>query len=356
MKRKFMLCVLGMLAATLVLAMSVKAADKKPFAVPLKAVNLIEQGRFDDAYKELADFRKREPDNPWGLYYLAAIEQDYLRALWLYKEVERLGDSTMAADALFKRAEITYSVGKFAEADSLYQVLGVRYPGTGPAMDALYRRGNISLEQSDPATAIEFFTACIGKDSTDTRCLYARAGIMEAQVLRGDWQAAIDAGIAVLAEKDDMSMFTPRVLEVIALSWKNLGNEENAAKFTERLLQNYPFSQQAYTIREQADAANVSGQSGDDTAIEGTGPAAPAVEGADFTVQTGAFTDRTNALKLMQTLQGAGFDPRVEMRTVKDTHFYVIRVGYFTTREQADAMAAQITAKTGAQSNVVVLE
>ena len=352
MKRIRILCMLGMLAATLVMARSVEAADPKPFAIPKRAVDLIDRGRFEDAYRELADFRRREPDNPWGLYYLAMIEQDWHRALWLYREVERLGDSTLVAEALFRRAELTYSRGDYDEADSLYLALIAGFPGSANVPEALCRRGNISLAQGYPAVALERYQSSLAQDSTGTQRLYARAGIMESYAAREDWQSALDAAVAVLAEKDDTSMFTPRVLEVMALSWKKLGNVENADKFTARLLESYPFSQQAYAVRAQANLQNPAGApmggSGSNTVPDSTG--------ASFTVQAGAFSDRTNALKLLRALEDAGFAARVEMRTVRDTHFYVIRVGYFATRDAAEAAAAQIAARSGAQSNVVILE
>ncbi|MFC1511701.1 SPOR domain-containing protein [Candidatus Latescibacterota bacterium] len=362
MTLKYQLVMTGIFMAALVLTAEGSRAAEPSYEIPSEAVRLIEEGRFDEAIKALTEFRHREPDNPYGLFYLAMIEQDYPRALWLYREVERLGDSTLASRSRLKRADIALSQERLGEADSLYQSVGETYPSTDAALEALYRRGNICLAREDPEQAIQFFTACIEQDTTATRLLYARAGIMEARVALNQWQQTLDAAIGVLAEQDDMSVMTPRILEVIALSWRNLGNEENAERFIERLLENYPYSLQAYGIQQRGEeiAGGTSimltqpaeGDAPRATPPGGTGPHPE----AEFTVQAGAFTDRNNALKLLSSLEEAGFDARVEMRTVQETHFFVIRIGYFASRDDAEEEVRRITRATGIEPNVVVLE
>ena len=236
------------------------------------------------------------------------------------------------------------------------------YPSSDASSEALYRRGSISLARGEPALAIELFNVCVEQDTTDTRRLYARAGIMEAQVALERWQQALDAAIGALAERDDMSVMTPRILEVIALSWRNMGNEENAERFIERLLENYPYSLQAYAIQERGEelsggtsivlGAPEKGVAGGTPSTDGTAPPPE----ADFSIQAGAFTDRNNALALLRSLEEAGFDARVEMRTVQNTHFFVIRVRYFASREDAEDEVQRITRATGIEPNVVVLE
>jgi tetratricopeptide (TPR) repeat protein len=370
MKRKYILSIMGVFAATLVLTNDGTGAAQ-PFQVQDKAARAIEEGRIDDARQELTAFRRREPDNPWGLFYLARIEEDYRRALWIYKEVERLAGtgSSLAAEALLARAEIAYAQEHLDEAKELYQQLADTWLTGRAVCDAQYRLGTISLAEGEPQRAIEQFEACIALADTSIQALYAHAGIMEAQVVLEQWRKALDAAVEVLAGQDDLSAMTPRVLEVMALSWEKLGNQENAIRYRERLLSNYPWSYQAFDLRERADIPKgetvilSSGDSGDGRSVSESGTPGGLQpdtivqpSSARFSVQTGAFTDRNNALKLIRSLRDAGFDARVEMRTVQQSHFYVIRVGYFATREAADTMAGRIATATGARPNVVVLE
>src|SRR3989339_1255868 len=94
-----------------------------PYEIPQKAVNLINQGKFDKARDELNNFRRKNPDNPLGLFYLACIERDTDKATALFKEVETLSEPTLASEALYRRAEINYSLGKFDLAAGLYNEL-----------------------------------------------------------------------------------------------------------------------------------------------------------------------------------------------------------------------------------------
>jgi len=333
--------------------------------VPVKAQQLIEQGQFVQAREELVRFQSEYPDNPFVYLFLARIEEDYNKAIWYYKEAEILADSTLASEALFMRAELVFSTGAYAESGSLYERVVEEYPESSFLGDALYRLGVIRLKNGEAKTALEYFIGSLEAQRADTRRVYAAAGIMESYIILGEWNKALDAAYEVLREKDDISAMTPRVLEVIALCWRNLGNSENAETFTKRLLNSYPYSYQAHEVREAGDrimsesdfifdSDTVSYDAGttDDTAdvdSEGVPPE------ATFYVQTGAFRERQNALRLMKKIKDAGFDARVEMKTVKDEHLFIVRVGFYTTREEAEAMIDRIRRKTGVTGNVMII-
>ena len=335
------------------------------FDVPKKALEYIEQGEFEKAREELKNFQRSQPDNPFVYFYLARIEEDHNKALWLYKEAEILADSSLASEALYRRAEMVFSAGNYADARRLYDHLLDEYPASVFCLEALYRIGIISLREEKPLEAIDYFNQSVELDAGGRKRVYAMTGIMESYVALKEWNKALECAHKVLKENDDVSAFTPRVLEVIALSWQELGNDENARVFTERLLKNYPYSYQAHAIREKGNRiASDSEYSFDNgIAISGTEKTEAVVpesevdeENAEFSVQLGAFEMRTNALKMFRNLEKAGFNVRVDMKTGQNIHYFLVRVGYFMTREEADIMVERINRISGIKGNVVILD
>jgi len=80
------------------------------------------------------------------------------------------------------------------------------------------------------------------------------------------------------------------------------------------------------------------------------------VEKTEYTVQASAFSDKNNALKLHQRLTGAGFDSRISMKTFADKHFYLVQIGHYTTREDAENAAARVTEFIGIKAIIISLD
>ena len=351
---------------------------------------LINGGGFEEAREKVKQFRRKHPDNPRGLFLLARLEEDNNKALALYREVEILAvhpdfpnpDSAFAAEAVFARAEILFSGGDLSKAGDLYERLITAYPGSGFFCDAVYRLGTINLARGEPRKALEKFRTCLEIDSTGTKRALAAAGKMECYVELKDWQEALTAARETLDEKDEESAMTPRVLEVIALAWREIGDEDNAARFTERLLRNYPDSYQAHVIRENGNRiANIRGLSFDsrDASADSVKEESPVLytdkeknsiqsensvtekqpdESATsaFSVQAAAFEKRMFALRMYNKLKEAGFDVRIEMKTVGNKHYYPVLIGRFRTRKEADRMVDRVAAATGDKAFVIILK
>lgn len=72
-----------------------------------------------------------------------------------------------------------------------------------------------------------------------------------------------------------------------------------------------------------------------------TPPIVPVARGG-WIVQTGSFGDAANADKEAHRLRDAGLDARVKMGNLSDgTIAYRVRIGYFTSRDQAQAYVLQ---------------
>ncbi|MFC1691936.1 tetratricopeptide repeat protein [Candidatus Latescibacterota bacterium] len=349
-------------------------------------VKLMEEGQFEEAKKSLRQYRRTNPDNPRAFFYLAQLEDDFNTALALYKEAEILSvhyntsepDSNLAAESVFARAEMNFSCGNLSTAADLCERVINTYPTSNCSCEALYRLGVVHLVSGAPKDALEKFEMCLELDSGGLQRTLASTGVMECYMEMKDWEKALAAARKVLEEEDESSAVTPRAIEVIATTQRELGNEENAAWFTERLLKNYPDSFQAHAIREKGNIiARDSGYAFDSeiaatdsvesnwhapdnehvtAVVELSAEDKPLEEKAKFSVQAAALTVRMNTLKLYNKLKDAGFDARIEMKTARSTHYFIVLVGYYTNREEADDIARQVTKVSGDKAIVIALE
>lgn len=360
-------CLSGLLVALFVL--SVVNADELD-----DIQRMLETGQIGEAAVRLNNYRRSHPDDPRALLFRARLTDEPNQARALLREVELLSlrknpaDSVIASDAVHAAAELEYSTGNIGIAVSSWERLIRQYPQSARIPDARYQMGIIALKNGDKLTAIAHFDSCLAiADNGEIRSL-AATGRMECYVQLGQWRDALDAAHAVLEEDDEESAVTPRVLEVMAMAWRQLGNEENSNRFTQRLLETYPESIQAHTAREAGKKLAA------ETAIPADGSAAaitpgavsqttipsrinaPLSSGPAFAVQASAFTDRANAYRMYRELRENGFDASIDMRTVGEQHFYKVLVGRFATRDEAERNVDSVSRATGVRAIVVVLE
>ena len=77
-------------------------------------------------------------------------------------------------------------------------------------------------------------------------------------------------------------------------------------------------------------------------------------ESASFSVQAGAFDDRSQANELVSRLRAAGFDARVVEADDARRFRFQVRSGLFQTHEEAARLAAQLHSKGVAVETVIV--
>ena len=355
--RPFVIAALCCVSLLVIFNRFVVAEDTHP--VPEDIERLLEEGKFDEAREKLHEFRRIEPDNPRAILYIARLETDFNKALALFKEVEILADSSLAAEAVLAQAEINFFQQSIESSEYFFLRLVDEYPLTPSCAKAHYFLGMIKLVTSRPEEAISHFNRCLEQPGNEDQSLavFSSAGIMECHVALKDWEKVVESARVVL-ERDSNNIITPRVLEVIAYSWRELGNSDNSNHYTERLLKNYPDSYQAHAIRVRA--GSIIGDPGLAVDVEYT-PAdqqntpLPESENAKFTIQASAFVEKNNALKLYKRLQEAGFKSHLSMKTVAEKHYYLVQVDYFETREKAADMAERVTEFTGIKAHVISL-
>ncbi|MFA6470825.1 MAG: tetratricopeptide repeat protein [Candidatus Latescibacterota bacterium] len=360
---------------------TVFAADR--YTIPKEITILINQGKKDEAKRALEEYRKNDPGNPLAIFYLAQVTDDPRMAQALYKETELLADRSLAAEAAYARAELHFYNGDLSAAAEVYEKIAAQYPSAPRYADSLYRLGMTCLASGKVEKALSAYRNCQNAEKSSERKTLAEAGIMECYAAHKDWNHALESARKVLEGRDDGNALTPRVLEVTALAWRELGNEENAVKFTQRLAANFPGSYQTHTLRENGTLDDTgqnnvtdrkiikdsirpvtetaqkkqTAETGQSEAEYSSGTEAGSDEsGSKFSIQAAAFEDRFNALKLYRRLKDSGFPSRVEMKTVGSKHFYLVQVGSFNSRKEAEEMSLQVSKITNAKANVIVVK
>jgi cell division septation protein DedD len=98
------------------------------------------------------------------------------------------------------------------------------------------------------------------------------------------------------------------------------------------------------------------GETGDEPATEETGAkvVSEAEESASFSVQAGAFDDRSQANELVSSIRASGFDARIVDAGDARRFRFQVRSGLFQTHEEAARLAAQLRSKGVAVETVIV--
>lgn len=107
---------------------------------------------------------------------------------------------------------------------------------------------------------------------------------------------------------------------------------------------------------ESTRAADPSAGGRDIVDAHGTGDARSASdeeEAASFSVQAGAFDDRSQANELVSHLRASGFDARVVEADASKRFRFQVRSGLFRTREDAARLAAELRAKGVGQTVII---
>lgn len=337
----------------LFMAVMVPPVPAAGYSIPDDIPALVEAGRTVEAKARLNEFRRTQPGNPLALFYLARIEEDRNLARSLYREVERLDNDALGAEAAFARAEMAVEDGDVRTAEPLLVRVITAHPKGPSYADALYRLGMIRLAAGKQDDALLQFMRSRDAQTDAFKKTLAGAGMLECYVAKKDWNRALDLSREVLDGRDDTGALTPRVLEVVVMAWHYLGNEENAQKFAGRLLNNFPRSYQAYALRQRGGRITADSPS---SPVQGASPEAARRDGVRFTIQAGAFVDRVNALKVYTALKNAGFPVRVDMKKIGEKHFYLVRVGEYAAREKAESDAIAVSRLIGASAAVVMME
>lgn len=257
--------------------------------------------------------------------------------------VRALADSILqaAGAAPADRAEAAYwRAVASAPADSAHRALlayVVDYPLTARTEDALARLGDDARDAGDRANAKHFYAQLVDENLASD--IGARAAQSYAQMLSGEGRQA--EACAVL----------DRAQQVVAAGSVELAAQVSYARRGCAAIADAKAARDSSPPKAPAKPA---GDSATDTPEPKSGakppakPAAKAVDTRQWSVQVGAFADRSDALRLAARLTSRKHDARVTTEAP-----FRVRVGRFTKRETAVALAKKFTAE---KTNAIVVE
>jgi len=302
--------------------------------------------RFDDAEASLVraarDSEGRERQE--ALFLLAGLKTSVSEAQIIYQEVIDLDPgSEWGADAQLELAKIEYAVGHYDRAFNILEA-GELCGGRDP--EACYFKGLSASQLNRYEIAADAFSR-------------VRHGRFES------WAHIALAEIDMNENRMDEACRQYRSMSRTAISptamfrygecLEKMGDGREATEVFERLLRDFPDTQEALLAREKVDVLTrqPSAQTSERPEVSGARPADIPTNG--FTLQFGAFHDRANAIRLAAELKRKLPGVRIDSDLVNYKEVHRVRFGYFRTREEAQKKGEEISAVVAEPFSIMTL-
>jgi tetratricopeptide (TPR) repeat protein len=286
---------------------------------------------------------------------LAKLHTSVSAAEAILNEVSSSGQSNQALEANLELAKIQYSMGNYSSAA---EILGGVTTGNrnSDRLEAIYLRGLALKEMGDIENARKDFESI----DRGENLYWAYMALAEIDMQTGRIDRAIDR-YEMIAGSHSNPIAGFKLGECYEIS----GDTEKALDTYRTTAHNFPESPEAPKAREKVQKMEASlrrsgrrkSQEGGDEggrpfreswAIPGDSP--------KYTLQFGAFSERSNALAFVADLGNMIDGLRTEEVESGGVVWHRVRVGAYDTREEAEEAALQIMEKTGYSSKVLPLD
>jgi TolA-binding protein len=296
--------------------------------------------RYEQAEQQLVDIARSTAgeERQEALYLLAGLKNSVAEAQMIYQEVVDIEPrSEWSHKSQVELAKIHYAVGDYGQA---FRILD----------------GSSACRSSEEACYFQGLSAVMLKRYDDARDALSRvrrgsyrpwAFLALAEV---DMQTADAAGACRRYRSMARSGLSPTAMYRYGECLEKSGESEEAAAVFGNVVRNFRDTPEALLADQKLRAlANAASR-----------PVLEPAEGQEplrsgFTLQFGAFHDRTNAIKLMaqlkQTLPGVRIDS--ELLHYKEVHR--VRFGYFATRQEAQQKANEISSQIREPVSIMTL-
>lgn len=329
--------------------------------------SLARKGLLDSAFGLCAIALDSAPDDPFLLLMMGKLSPGGKESSEHFrKAIKAGGNSAEAEESLFRLGQFHYATGKYYLAIPFFRDYLRLFPKGDWKEPAAYWMGNacLSLAQgrTDRAAYLDSGAAWFQKllDRTKPEDYYhplALEGLAKAKAYKGDREGAWEAAQTALtiAPEEEQS---PLLLLAAQLRQGVDRNDEKA--YMARLVGRYPQSPEARYLRKlNAGLDTAKWRSGSGLPRPAAGAAkdslapppasvapklpasaAPPAAGArTFTLQVGAFSQASNAQAMMASLAKAGVAPELIESSRAGKPIYQVRVGRFSTPEEAAEFA-----------------
>ncbi|MFQ5510335.1 MAG: SPOR domain-containing protein [Candidatus Krumholzibacteriia bacterium] len=293
------------------------------------------ESKLVDIAKTLSGERRQE-----ALYLLAGLKSSASEAEIIYQEVIRLHTGgEWAAAARVELAKIQYALGNYGKAFEILessQACGVSeeacfFQGMSAVMSKSYARARTALQRVRrgkyrPWAYLSLADIEMNTHNVEEACRRYRA------IARTAISPTAMYRYAECLEKQGSGRDARRAFEEVIAEFKNTPEALLAGQKLERMTEHFD-------DRSQEKAAD-------------EGRTRPK---AGYTIQFGAFHDRTNAIKLAASLKRDLPGIRVDSGLVNNREIHRVRYGYFETREAAERTAEQIATKIDERVSILPL-
>lgn len=298
--------------------------------------------RYDDATKQLVELAKSSngEEKQEALYLLAGLKNSVAEAQMIYQEVVQVDPQTVWGErSQIELAKIQYAIGDYGQALRILE----RSAACGDSEEACYFQG---------------LSACMLNRYDEARGLLDRvhsggfrpwAYLALAEI---DMKSANAEEACRKYRTMTRSGLGPTAVYRYAECLETTGKANEAADVFDSVVREYPDTPEAVLAGEKLETLRSSGtrpvlEPVPDPETE------PLTKG--FTLQLGAFHDRTNAIKLMAELKPQLPGVRIDSDLVNYREVHRVRFGYFETREGAQKKANELRKHIDEPVSIVTL-
>ena len=170
-------------------------------------------------------------------------------AVRVYRDLAASGDPAVAAPALNAWAAIRTRQGRHGDARTLRDRLVDRFPARPEALDVVFFRGDDHHDAGRLGEALDHYEQVVAMSSSANRAGLARMRWAQIHFARGDWEAALEAFRAYLAEFPGGRRWEEAAYWG-ALAARALGDTAGAARLVARIRGESPLSYYAFLAAE----------------------------------------------------------------------------------------------------------
>lgn len=303
--------------------------------------------------RELPGFRGKSYSE--GLLLLASLETQVEEAVPIYREVIAAGRTKESLMARIELAKIYYAASEYYRAINILTELPSR-GNTDDRLEAIYFRalcwrqmGNVGRARND------LMNIDRGK-----YLYWSYMALAELDMQEGEIEDAVERYETIAGGHSN-----PIAGFKLAECYEILGEKNKAIETYQTLVHQFPKSLEAPKAREKINMlrfarttrrSHTDREGGEEGEASEDGQTAEQAGFPRFTVQFGAFTERENAIRLAEELTNVTGEVWVERVARNGQIWHRVRVGRFSTREEANKKATQIREETGYYGRVLPLD
>lgn len=303
-------------------------AQEKPMEY-LRGMNFYKEGKYEEARKEFKKFLSLYPDSalaPEAHFRMAESIEDFWEATREYRNLTlKYPDSSFAPQAQFRIGQYYYLKGDYEQSLKDYQKFLDVYPQSSLAPASQYWIGSMLLAQKKYDEARKEFKKVLENYPQSNYLDWAEVGIGDSYTEEGNYSLASTEYQKAL-ENYPKSDILNLVYFNLGECYEREGKEKEALEVYQKITIECPDSLEAIEAQKK-----ISTLQKKFLPVEGR-----------YSVQVGAFSEKTRADRLAQGLKDKGYDTYIMTITIEGGRFHRVRVGRLATEAEAQELARRL--------------